>query len=179
MPARNPAGGPSRIAEGITLQRLAESMLPEDVRIFNDPYAVRFIDPAKLAWVKDHPVETQAMVEAIEKAMPGWSNSIRARVRYFDDVVQNAAGKGFSQIVILGAGYDTRAYRIPTLQGVVRVFEIDRLATLEKKIKSSKQSLEQSRSMLRSSCLNWYRMGVVTRCKRQDFPPSKKTLFNA
>jgi len=124
---------PSRIAEGITLQRMAESMLPEDVRIFNDPYAVRFVDPVKLAWARDHPAETRAMMEEIERKMPGWSNTIRARVRYFDDVAGNAAGEGFSQLVIPGAGYDTRAYRIGSLKGHLRVFEIDRPETLERK----------------------------------------------
>jgi len=126
--------GTSWIAEGIALQRLAESMLPEDVRIFNDPYAVHFIDPLKLAWARDHPAETRAMVEDIEQKMPGWSNSIRARVRYFDDVAANAAGEGFTQVVIFGAGYDTRAYRISSLKEHVRVFEIDRPETLVKKI---------------------------------------------
>lgn len=126
-------GGASRIAEGITLQRLAESMLPEDVRIFCDPYAVHFIDPAKLAWARAHPAETRAMVEEVERKMPGWSNTIRARVRYFDDVAGNAAGGDFSQLVILGAGYDTRAYRIGTLKGHFRVFEIDRPETIARK----------------------------------------------
>jgi methyltransferase (TIGR00027 family) len=177
-PARNPGqGGLSRIAEGITLQRLAESMLPEDVRIFNDPYAVRFIDPVKLAWAKDHPVEKQAMVEAIEKAMPGWSNSIRARVRYFDDVMQNAAGKGFSQIVILGAGYDTRAYRIPTLQGRVRVFEIDRLATLGKKIEILKTIFGTIPKHVTFIPLELAQEGCCDALQKAGFSPSKKTLF--
>ena len=125
--------GPSKMAEGIALQRFAESRLPEDVRIFNDPYAVHFIDPVKLIWARDHPAETQAMVEDIEWKMPGWSNAIRGRVRYFDDIVQNAPREGFSQLVILGAGYDTRAYRIGTLKGHTRVFEIDRPATQDRK----------------------------------------------
>lgn len=108
-------------------------MLPEDVRIFSDPYAIHFIDPIKLAWARDHSAETQAMVKDIERKMPGWNNAIRGRIRYFDDVVQNAAGAGFSQMVILGAGYDTRAYRIGTLKGHVTVFEIDRPATMARK----------------------------------------------
>jgi methyltransferase (TIGR00027 family) len=126
--------GPSKMAEGIALQRLAESMLPEDLRIFSDPYAVHFIDPVKLAWVKEHPKETRAVMEDFESRMPGWYNAIRGRIRYFDDIVQNAVTEGFSQLVILGAGYDTRAYRIGTLNGNTMVFEIDRPATQERKI---------------------------------------------
>jgi methyltransferase (TIGR00027 family) len=125
--------GPSEMAAGIALQRASESMLPEDIRIFYDPYAVRFLDPEILAWAKNHPAEAHAMAEEIERTMPGWGNAIRGRIRYFDDVVQNAADKGFSQLVILGAGYDTRAYRISTLKGNVRVFEIDRRETIERK----------------------------------------------
>lgn len=126
--------GPSKMAEGIALHRCAESLLPEDVRLFSDPYAIRFLDPAMVAWAKDHPVEGQAMADEIERKMPGWSNAIRGRIRFFDDIVQDAVGEGFSQLVILGAGYDTRAYRIGTLNGHVKVFEIDRPETLAKKI---------------------------------------------
>jgi methyltransferase (TIGR00027 family) len=126
--------GPSKMAEGIALQRFAESRLPEDVRIFSDPYAVHFIDPVKLAWAKEHPREIQALMEDFENKMPGWCNAIRGRIGYFGDIVQNAGGEGFSQLVLLRAGSDTRAYRIGTLQGHTRVFEIDRPATQERKI---------------------------------------------
>lgn len=44
--------GPSKMAEGIALQRFAESKLPEDRRIFYDPYAVYFVDPRTLEYAK-------------------------------------------------------------------------------------------------------------------------------
>lgn len=125
--------GPSKMAEGIALHRCAETMLPEDIRIFSDPYAVHFLDPATLAWARDHPAEAKAFADELERKTPGWSNAIRGRIRFFDDIVRDAAGEGFSQLVILGAGYDTRAYRIDTLKGHVRIFEIDRPETLERK----------------------------------------------
>jgi methyltransferase (TIGR00027 family) len=127
--------GPGTMAEGIALQRFAETMLPEDVRIFSDPYAVRFLDPAVLAWARDHPAETKAIGDEIERQMPGWSNAIRGRIRYCDDMVQNAPAEGYSQLVILGAGYDTRAYRIRALTGCMKVFEIDRPAIMERKVR--------------------------------------------
>jgi len=123
----------SLMAEGIALQRFAETILPEDVRIFSDPYAIRFLDPVKVAWAKEHPAEARALAAEIERKMPGWSNAIRGRIRYFDDVTRNAPGEGFTQLVILGAGYDTRAYRIDTLKGCMKIFEIDRPDTLARK----------------------------------------------
>jgi methyltransferase (TIGR00027 family) len=121
------------MAEGIALQRFAETILPEDVRIFSDPYAIRFLDPEKMVWAKEHKKETQALAEEIERKMPGWSNAIRGRIRFFDDIVQDAAGEGFFQLVILGAGYDTRAYRIGTVKDTMKVFEIDRPETMARK----------------------------------------------
>jgi len=121
------------MAEGIAVHRCAESLLPEDIRLFSDPYAIRFIDPAMVAWARDHPAEVQAKADETERMMPGANNAIRGRIRYIDDVVQNAAAQGFTQLAILGAGYDTRAYRIGTLKGKVRVFEIDRPETLARK----------------------------------------------
>ena len=46
------------------------------------------------------------------------------RTRYIDDAVVAALGQGLKQLVILGAGYDTRAFRLPLLEGV-KVYEVD------------------------------------------------------
>jgi len=129
---RNTENSPSRMAQGIALQRFAESSLPEDQRIFSDPYAIRFLDPVMLARAKDHPVQAKALADEWEQKMPGWGNSIRARVRYFDDMVKWEAGAGLGQLVILGAGYDTRAYRLEGLKGL-NVYEVDRPETLRAK----------------------------------------------
>jgi len=126
-------GNPSKMAEGIALQRFAESKLPEDERIFYDPYAIHFIDKRTLEWAKNHPLEAKALADEYERKMPGWSNSIRARIRYFDDVIENAVKENFNQLVILGAGYDTRAYRISALKERIKIFEIDRPETIERK----------------------------------------------
>jgi len=126
--------GPSKMAEGIALHRCAETILPEDLRLFSDPYAIHFLNPAIVEWARDHPEEAKVLADEMEQKMPGWSNAIRGRIRYFDDVVENAVREGFFQIVIIGAGYDTRAYRIGTLKGHIRIFEIDRPETMAKKI---------------------------------------------
>jgi len=119
--------GSSKMAELIALHRVAESALPESQRICYDPYAVHFVDPETLEFARKNPEKTKAMREHYERLFPGLGNSIRARVRYFDDFVRAAAGEGMEQLVILGAGYDTRPYRIEKLKGNanVKVFEVD------------------------------------------------------
>lgn len=121
--------GLNKMAEGIAMHRLAESSLPEDERLFSDPYAACFIDPGMLDWIASHETEVRAIADEFEKNMPGWSNSIRTRVRLFDDLAREEVQRGIEQVVILGAGYDTRAYRISDLKKV-RIFEVDRKDTV-------------------------------------------------
>lgn len=122
----------SKMAEDIAVQRFAESNLPEAERICYDPYAVHFIDPGLLKWAEEHPAEVKAMAEAWERKVPGWSTVIRTRVRFFDDAVLAAIKEGCRQLVLLGAGYDTRAYRLEGIRDTT-VFEVDRRELLEAK----------------------------------------------
>ncbi len=113
------------MAEGIAMQRFAESSKDENERICYDPYAIHFINPEIVEFGIKHPEEAKARVQAMENHLPGLSSSIIARVRYFDDTVSESIEEGLQQLVILGAGYDTRAYRIRGLDNMVKVFEVD------------------------------------------------------
>ena len=55
------------------------------------------------------------------------------RTRFIDERLQSALSRGAAQIVILGAGYDSRAYRMRHLLKNVRVFEVDYGPTQEYK----------------------------------------------
>jgi methyltransferase (TIGR00027 family) len=54
--------------------------------------------------------------------------------RYIDDYLKSSIEAGIEQMVILGAGYDTRAYRFDELKGRVKVFEVDHPSTQETKM---------------------------------------------
>jgi methyltransferase (TIGR00027 family) len=53
-----------------------------------------------------------------------------ARTRYFDDYFLHAADAGVRQVVILAAGLDSRAYRLPWPDGT-KIFELDRPQVLD------------------------------------------------
>lgn len=59
---------------------------------------------------------------------PGAIEFITARERYIDDFLKACLSKGLDQVVVLGAGFDTRAYRIEGIEKT-RVFEVDHPAT--------------------------------------------------
>ena len=51
------------------------------------------------------------------------------RTRFIDDALARAVGAGAKQVAILGAGFDSHAYRCQELLAHVKVFEVDRPAT--------------------------------------------------
>lgn len=102
-----------------------------------------------------------------------------ARTRFYDEVFLNALSAGVQQILILGAGTDTRAYRLgntPTLQQV-RVFETDlepwisERSALSGRIKSRHQIHRSSLDLAKDDLSGW-----VTKAK---FAPSQLTLLLA
>ena len=65
----------------------------------------------------------------IERRFAGHHYYVIARTRYFDDFLQQRLAGGAEQLVILGAGYDSRPYRFADRLGGVQVFEVDHPAT--------------------------------------------------
>ncbi|MET0425337.1 MAG: class I SAM-dependent methyltransferase [Actinoplanes sp.] len=120
----------SRTAEQVALFRALESARGPN-RLFDDPYAARFLTggyrlAAALARVR--PVG-RGLERFIDTRWPaGPRASAVARTRLIDDLAAAALAAGATQVVLLGAGYDSRAHRLPAMAGA-RVFEVDHPAT--------------------------------------------------
>jgi methyltransferase (TIGR00027 family) len=66
---------------------------------------------------------------------------ILARCRYMDDLLSDSLEHGLQQLVILGAGFDSRPYRFERVKQGVKVFEVDHPATQQDKIKRLRKIL--------------------------------------
>jgi methyltransferase (TIGR00027 family) len=74
--------------------------------------------------------EALAVVERLRRDMPAdvllaFTRWASVRTRFAEDIVQKAMEDGVQQLVILGAGLDSFAYRRPPLLERLRVFEVD------------------------------------------------------
>jgi len=116
---------PSRTAEYMAMFRASEHAKGEGRRIFSDPLAAALLPdslrlPAKLFALR--PVA--AMLDRyIDLRSPGARTSGIARTRLIDDWIEQSGGE-VGQLVLLGAGFDTRAWRLKTLDAV-RIYEVD------------------------------------------------------
>ena len=118
--------GDSFAGVGTAATRVIEMYQPEDRRLFDDPLAYALLPFGwrlllKLAYL---PGLRGAVLSMRERRMPGSLGGILCRTRYIDDVLRRSLRGGLDQVVILGAGFDTRAYRIAGMDRV-RVFEVD------------------------------------------------------
>jgi methyltransferase (TIGR00027 family) len=110
-------GQPSRTAIGAAAHRAAHQLL-DHRRIFHDPLALQILGASAEA------VAAQALADPERR---GLRLFIAARSRFAEDALAFAVKRGVRQLVILGAGLDTFAYRNP--HAGLAVFEADDPAT--------------------------------------------------
>jgi methyltransferase (TIGR00027 family) len=96
--------------------------------------ACRAFESVRLdAWFHDelarHVVTNAGMPPALSRGLVAW---VAVRTRFLDEVVKNAVADGVGQVVIVGAGLDSRAYRLG-LPRDVTVFEVDHADVLSMK----------------------------------------------
>jgi methyltransferase (TIGR00027 family) len=118
--------GSANLWLGIAVLRGLESERPPGERILDDPVSLRLL-PAVWRLLIRFLVLTGLhgpILARRERQFPGVIGSLLCRTRYIDDALRNALEQGVEQVMILGAGFDTRVYRIPGMDGA-RAFEVD------------------------------------------------------
>jgi methyltransferase (TIGR00027 family) len=123
------ADQPSRTAVQNALFRALEARRPASARVADDPLAVHFLTPEfrLLAAAARVPAARRALELVIDNRWPCARPGVVARTRLIDQLVQRELS-GVGQLLILGAGFDSRAWRLPGMDRL-RVFELDHPAT--------------------------------------------------
>ena len=114
----------------MAVQRGLESARPSRTRLFEDPLAGSFVSlPWRIALGAARFRSVRQTIEAGYDLVggPGPRASAIARTKLIDDLVEHLVPSA-DQVVILGAGYDTRPYRLISLS-TVAVFEVDHPGT--------------------------------------------------
>lgn len=124
---------PSRTAEYMAMFRASEHAKGAGRRVFDDPLASALLPgilrlPARLLAAGAVGV---MLARYIDRRWPGARTSGIARTRLIDDWIGESIAH-VGQLVLLGAGFDTRAWRLTDLDAV-RVFEVDHPATAQVK----------------------------------------------
>jgi methyltransferase (TIGR00027 family) len=113
-------GQPSRTANRVAVERAAHQTLDSPL-VLADPLAVQIISREDARQLREHPERHGGLVSRLTRSM------VVVRSRIAEDEIAAAAAQGVGQYVVLGAGFDTFAYR-HALPGLT-VFEVDHPAT--------------------------------------------------
>ena len=117
---------------GPTVLVAVEQYFPEKERIVNDDLASRILPSGRaLLWFARFRSLRDWMIRASDKSSPGLWTCMLCRKRYIDEKIAESRGR-IEAAVNLGAGFDTRAYRLPALADVP-VWELDQPETIRKK----------------------------------------------
>lgn len=100
-----------------------------------------------------------------------------ARTKYIDSIFEFAIKDGVEQVVILGAGFDSRAIRLSGQNNKIQVFEIDTHYTQQAKLKQyQKRKIPKPENTIYLP-VDFDREDLETKLNESEFIRNKKSLF--
>lgn len=162
----------SLTAVGIAIVRGIEFEKPEGKRICYDPYARQFVHPFLYTLVRFFDRIGYSEIKG-----PGVMGFLTVRERHIDEHLKACLADGLEQLVILGAGYDARAYRFDELKNGVRVFEVDHPASQADKLSKLKQVFGSQPAHVVYVPVDFNTQSLGQRLAESGYDESLKTLF--
>ena len=98
----------------------------------------------------------------------GFAQALHVRTRHIDAVFEESLASGASQVVILGAGLDSRPYRYATRLAAAHVFEVDFPPTQEYKKKRVKEVVGSLPAHVRYVPIDFTKDDLKTVSRRPD-----------
>jgi methyltransferase (TIGR00027 family) len=168
----------SRTAQYMAYFRALESARSPQRRLFYDPFAPYFLGAVLrgAARIARLPLAAPLVERYTDLRLPGARTSAIARTKLIDDSLRDALASGITQVVILGAGFDCRAYRLSELHRTV-VFEIDHPATLAVKLDCLHQALPKIPDNVRYVEIDFLHQSLPEVLSRARFDPSRAAFF--
>lgn len=125
-------GEVSFIAEINAAQRAVAAMHPDETLRNPDYLAEKFVSDD--CWHYYHySRDYDTSMKFIETFRIGGYYYVNARTKHIDKLLLESSDSGLEQVVVLGAGFDSRAYRFGKSLPKVRFFELDLLPTSTRK----------------------------------------------
>jgi len=159
-------------ARGVALVRAIEMTRPEADRASSDPYAHRFVNPLTVQFMRVVSALGINRLTGIEEMM----NFAMARERHIEAIMSRELRDGTRQIVVLGAGFDTRSYRLPGA-AAVPVFEVDHPVTQAAKREALRGVVDPLPANVHFVGVDFDHDDLGERLRAAGYDEGKRTLF--
>lgn len=153
-----------------------EQYFPKEKRMIEDKLAAQLLPSGKaFLWMMHIHSVRDWTVRLAEKNFPGLWSCMLCRKRFIDEKLIDSINK-IEAVVNLGAGFDTRAYRLPELYSIP-VWELDQPKNIEsKKIRLGKV-FETIPSHVKLVSIDFDHQDLSTVLKSHGYSLDKQTFF--
>ena len=168
----------SRTAEYVAFFRALESARPPGRRLFHDPFAIHFLRPSlrRAVCLSRLPLLGAVVPWYTDWRLPGARTSGIARTCLIDAALIQAVRDGIRQVVVLGAGFDCRAYRLADV-GPATVFEVDHPATRSVKLAHLRRTLPAMPENVHFVEMDFNRQRLPDVLRQAGFEPWRAAVF--
>lgn len=163
----------SETAVAIASLRALSNFEPDSMVQCRDEFAELFL-PEDRRGALGTPESRAIIKQHIPKGMYEY---IIARTKYFDDVFVQAIDDDVGQIVLLGAGYDSRPYRLGTRANSIRIFELDTKPTQAHKIECLRTHGVDVQQNISFIPMNFETDDTIEVLSRYGYDKQRRTLF--
>jgi methyltransferase (TIGR00027 family) len=172
--ARNPA---AQTAFGPMVQAAIEQYEPPERRLVSDDLALSILPAGQRAMVRAMrwPLLRRLTISAGERAVPGSWSLIACRKRYIDDKLDEAL-PNIDSVVVLGAGMDTRAYRLAR-RSDIPVFEVDLPVNIARKKAAVAQAIGAVPASVRLVPVDFERDDLISALTGLGYRTDARTFF--
>jgi len=162
-------------ALGAATCRLIEQYQPEGTRLVDDPVVKDLVGTLIRGLMKFARMRNFT-IKRTDAIMPGIFGGLICRARFIDDVVKMAVSQGVGQLVILGAGFDTRPYRLAGLERV-KVVEVDLPSVQDEKRKNLQKHFGRLSEKVTFVPIDFDTQSLEGVLTDTAFDPSKPVVF--
>jgi len=164
----------SRTAEWTCLSRAISSLEKDPHYRSDDQIAVKLL-PGFIGFMIRIPFVARAFLRFF--AAKGIYEYVISRTKYIDALFEECLSNGFTQMIIFGAGFDTRALRFRGETRKARIFELDSRATQEAKIEQYQKRKLDVPSNLIFVPIDFDRESISQKLGQTGVSRGEKTLF--
>jgi len=166
----------SRTAEGMAFLRAIEQHQPASRRIIADPFARAFLRHPVLRLAAKSPLLGRLALRLMDSRAPGAVEFLTIRPRLVDELAADLAARGLEQVVLLGAGFDTMAWRMRERLNGATIFEVDHPAT--QAAKREKLAQLELPANVRFVAVDFEREDFVEKLRAAGFDAQRRTFVS-
>lgn len=162
---------------GPTVLVAIEQFFPGSQRGIEDEYACRILPAGMKFFVSLMRFKSMRnwMIQASEKAIPGLWGGMICRKKYIDEKLIDSINQ-IDQVVNLGAGFDTRIYRLKALSSIL-VFEADQPEIIQKKKQQISKAFGSMPSHIKLVPVDFDREDPDSILKSHGYSTERRTFY--